>query len=333
MKTTWLGFGAASAFALIALGAQRSGEHASPDARTSTRVGSGVARAEPEAVPRGQLEGNTPEAAAIRDVVGAFVTAYNARDAKAIASQFAEDGRIVGPDGSITEGRPAIERRYREAFESDPDAKIEVTSEAVRLLAPDVALEQGRAAIRSGGATAKSGRYHALYVRRDGRWLQSSVYDLPDEPAKVTPADRVKELEWLLGEWVDEGDGTVAHTTCRWDEAKAFLIRDFEVKVGGRGVLSGTQRIGWDPSTDQFRSWVFDSQGGFSEGRWTRDGDRWVIKNEGVVPDGRVVTATNVLTREGKDRTRWSTTDRTLGGEALEDDAEVVLVRKPPKPM
>jgi uncharacterized protein (TIGR02246 family) len=331
MRTAWLGFGSATAVALIALGAQRSGDPGSPDARTPGRTGLQVARAEPGAVLPRQLEGSTPEATAIREVVGAFVKAYNAKDAGTIASQFAEDGRIVGPDGSITEGRPAIERRYREAFESDPDAKIEVTSESVRLLAPDVVLEEGRAAIRSGDTTTKAGRYHALYVRRNGRWLQSSIYDFSDEPAKLTPADRLKDLEWLLGDWIDERDEAVVQTSCHWDSTRAYLIRDFELRLAGRAALSGTQRIGWDPSTEQFRSWVFDSEGGFSEGRWTRDGERWVIKNDGVVPDGRVVTATNSILREGKDRIHWSTTDRTLGGQAIEDDAEVILVRKPPK--
>jgi uncharacterized protein (TIGR02246 family) len=273
------------------------------------------------------------ETKAVREVVGSFVAAYNARDARAIAEQFAEDGQIVEPDGSVTEGRGDIEKRYREAFEADPEARIEVKSESIRLLSPDVAQEQGRATIRSGDSATRSGRYHALYVRRGGRWLQSTIYDLADESPRPAPADHLKDLEWLLGEWLDEGDGTVARTTCRWDASKAFLIRDFELKIGDRGALSGTQRIGWDPSIGQFRSWVFDSEGGFSEGRWTRDGDRWVIKNEGYVPDGRVVTATNRISREGKDRVRWSTTDRTLGGDALEDDAEVILVRKPPKPM
>ena len=60
--------------------------------------------------------------------------------------------------------------------------------------APDVALEEGRAAVRSGDAVARSGRYHALYVRRDGRWLQSNVYDLPGESARSTPADHLKDL-------------------------------------------------------------------------------------------------------------------------------------------
>jgi uncharacterized protein (TIGR02246 family) len=333
MKVAWLGCGSAVAVTLLVLGTQRADEPRPPVA--------GAAREGPQAEKRpasgagiaGQLQGSTPEARAVRELVEAFVKAYNAKDAKAIAAQFTEDGRVVGPDGSIADGRAAIERRYREAFDGDPDATIEVTSDAVRLLAPDVVLEEGHAAIRSGGATSKSGRYHAIYVRRDGHWYQSSVYDLSDPSAKDSPADRLKDLEWLVGEWVDEGDGAVVQTTCRWDASKAFLIRDFELKIAGRAALSGTQRIGWDPSTEQFRSWVFDSEGGFSQGRWTRDGDRWVIKTAGVVPDGRVATATNYVVRENKDRIRWSTTDRTLGGQAMADDAEVILVRKPPKPM
>ncbi|HEY2155355.1 MAG TPA: SgcJ/EcaC family oxidoreductase [Isosphaeraceae bacterium] len=324
MKTIWLGFGSAMGVALFAWGHSEGNDPASV---RGARARQGV-QAENQADPAASAETK-----AVREVVEAFVKAYNARDAKAIAEQFAEDGQIVEPGGSVTEGRGAIEKRYREAFEADPEARIEVKSESIRLLSPDVAQEQGRATIRSGDAATKSGRYQALYVRRGGHWLQSSVYDFPEEPQKLTPADRLKDLEWLLGEWIDEGDGAVARATCHWDASKVFLIRDFELKIGGRDALSGTQRIGWDPTTGQFRSWVFDSEGGFSEGRWTRDGDRWVIKNEGFVPDGRVVTATNLITRAGKDRVRWSTTDRTLGGDALEDDAEVILVRKPPKPM
>jgi uncharacterized protein (TIGR02246 family) len=322
MKAIWLGFGSAMGIALLAWG--RSAGDAPPSVAE--------ARA-PQDAQAGKQADSSPEAKAVREVVEAFVKAYNAGDAKAIAAQFAEDGRIVEADGSVTEGRAAIEKRYREAFDADPVARIEVTSESIRLITPDVALEQGRASIRSGKGAAKSGKYHALYVRRGGEWLQSSVYDFEEESPKLTPADHLKDLEWLLGEWIDEGDGAVARTTCHWDASKAYLIREFDLKIGGRAALSGTQRIGWDPSTERFRSWVFDSEGGFSEGRWTRDGVRWVIKNEGFVPDGRVVTATNIITPEGKDRVRWSTTDQTLGGDTLEDGAEVILVRKPPKPM
>ena len=52
----------------------------------------------------------------------------------------------------------------------------------------------------------------------------------------------------------------------------------------------------------QFKTWIFDSEGGFGEGYWTRDGDRWLIKAEGVRQDGQPASATNIITRLGKDR-------------------------------
>ena len=49
-------------------------------------------------------------------------------------------------------------------------------------------------------------------------------------------------------------------------------------------MLSGTQRIGWDPLKRQFKTWIFDSEGGHGEGYYTRNGDQWVVKTEGVRP-------------------------------------------------
>ena len=51
--------------------------------------------------------------------------------------------------------------------------------------------------------------------------------------------------------------------------------------------MTGQQRIGWDPLARQFKSWVFDSQGGFGEGEFSHDGDAWLIKARGVRSDGR----------------------------------------------
>ena len=141
-----------------------------------------------------------------------------------------------------------------------------------------------------------------------------------------------KELDWLVGEWVDESDEAVVHTTCQWSDNQAFLLRSFRLRVRGKDEMSGTQRIGWDPRLKQIRSWVFDSDGGFSEGLWTRDGERWVIKTAGVLKDGRSASATNILTRINRDHARWASVDRTLGGEVLADAEEIALVRTPPQP-
>ena len=93
-----------------------------------------------------------------------------------------------------------------------------------------------------------------------------------------------------------------------------------------------TQRIGWDPLTEQIKSWFFDSDGGYGHAYWTRNGNRWVIKSTGVLADGRIATATNILTRTGHNSARWHSTDRTVGRDVAPDHSEAVMVRRPPPP-
>jgi hypothetical protein len=91
-----------------------------------------------------------------------------------------------------------------------------------------------------------------------------------------------------------------------------------------------------DPGPDralrhQFRTWIFDSEGGFGEGYWTREGDRWTIKAEGVRQDGQHASLTSIITRTGKDRASWRFVDRTIGGAAVPGVDEFTIVRKPPE--
>ena len=53
-------------------------------------------------------------------------------------------------------------------------------------------------------------RYSVIYARQGGRWLHARIRDEPSEEA--TPHERLLELEWMLGEWVNESDdGVVSH--------------------------------------------------------------------------------------------------------------------------
>ena len=289
------------------------------------------------------LAGEPPpaERAAIEAVVAEFVRAFDAGDAAAVAALFTEDARIETEGSPAIQGREAIGRRFAERFAESPGQSIVVKTDSVRLLGPDAALEEGSAAITtpsdSPGEPAEVARYKytAAYVRRDGRWLQDCIHDYPEAPdPDATPRERLAELAWLVGDWIDEDDSARVHTHCDWDEAGAFLIRKFRVQVGSEDVLTGHQRIGWDPRSKQFRSWTFDSHGGFAEATWSRDpgADRWVVKSSGVLADGRTASATNVLSREGRDVLLWSSLDRTVGGRALPDAETVTLVRRPPQP-
>jgi uncharacterized protein (TIGR02246 family) len=270
------------------------------------------------------------DAQVLGDLVVAFERAFAAGDARTLASMFTEDAQVTDDSGS-TIGRPAIEARFQNYFATNPGIKIRLTVDSLRFNGPDVATEEGRAVVTPAapGAASETTRYSVLYVRQGGRWLQSSVRDFAVEPAGP---DRLKELEWLVGDWVNESSSSVVTTNCRWSDDRHYLLRDFAVTVQGSPVIKGTQRVGWDPAKKQIRSWVFDSDGGFSEGYWSRMGEQWMIKSHGVDHDGKDVSATFSISRLAPGRLLWRTADRTRGGETITGTDEYTMVRRPPQP-
>ncbi len=266
----------------------------------------------------------------ILDMAQAFVAAFDAGNARAIASQFAEDGEFVDEDGQVFRGRQAIEKEFAAFFAEMKDARLNLDIESIRLIGADLAVEEGTATSRlPGNLPATTSRYLAVHVKRNGAWKIASNRSLASKPA--SPHEQLKQLQWLLGEWVDESDDAVVKHHCKWSEDGNFLLIDFEAQIRGARTMKGSQRIGWDPLTRQIKSWVFDSEGGHAEGYWGRMGDRWVIKVSGVRPDGVAATATNTYAPTGRDRIQWTSVDRIIGGEG-EPDLRVTIVRTPPQP-
>ncbi len=268
---------------------------------------------------------------AIRAMIAGFEQAFGKGDAPAIAGLFTEMGEAIDLDGNAIRGREAIRAHYADRFASAPGDKLATEVELIHFLASGVARQDGRSKVSpAGGGTPSSYRYTATLVKGDEGWKIATLRELEDPT--VGHHERLKELEWLVGEWVEETGDAVIATAMDWSEDRNFLIRSFEVRVASKPTLKGTQRIGWDPLTKQIKSWVFDSRGGYGEGFWNRSGDRWIVKSTGVRPDGQMTSATQVLTRINKDRILWKSTDRTLGGETRDDIDEFVMVRKPPEP-
>jgi uncharacterized protein (TIGR02246 family) len=271
------------------------------------------------------------DATVIRDNDEAFVKAFNAGNAQALAETYTDDAEVTDEEGSVTRGKQAIAAGYTHYFHANPGARLVLHSNSPRFLGPDVAEVKGKAEITTvEHGAAESSLYTVVFVRRGGRWLQASVRD--EEDRAVTHSERLRELAWLVGDWVSESAEAVVQTSCRWDENKVFLVRSFTVRVSGHPALTGLERIGWDPLTRQFKSWVFDSEGGYSEAYWSRQGERWVIKASGVRGDGRHASATRVLTRVNKDLVHFTSVDRTTTGRTVPDVEEFALVRKPPAP-
>ncbi len=269
---------------------------------------------------------------AILNAAEAFTKAFNEGNAKAIARQFTEKGEIVDADGNVLEGREAIEKDFTEIFAENPGRKMEIVIDSLRFIGRDVAIEEGTTNVspKEGGVPTTS-RYTVIHVKRNGKWQLARVQESAAE--SVSNYERLKELEWMVGDWIDESEDSLIETTCRWSENKNYLLRKFTVKIEGLNVMSGTTRIGWDPLRKKIKTWIFDSEGGYAEGLWTRQDNQWIVKSTGVTRDGRAASSTNIVTFISKDRSTWQSVDRFVGGEIMPDIAEVTIVRKPPKPL
>lgn len=283
----------------------------------------------------GTASTNSDEAA-VREAEASFLKAYNAGDAKALSELFVDDSEIIDSDGVAVRGRGDIAAMYAQAFNDTKGMKLEATIDRIRFVTPDVARIEGHSVFSSReDESRESGTFAGLLVRRDKRWRYSELRDYMAAPADddVSPYDRLKELEWMVGDWVDEGGSARVHSSVRWAVNRSFLIRTYNTEGPGTHPMDRTMFIGWDPESAQIKSWLFDSEGGHGEGFWTRVAEnRWVIEASGMSRAGEPHSATVTHTLDSKDYVKTSSVDRIIGGVAAPDVSGVVMVRRAPVP-
>src|SRR5262245_48138324 len=103
----------------------------------------------------------------------------------------------------------------------------------------------------------------------------------------------MREMDWLVGVWVREGKDSSVHRQVNPALNKAFLLMEYEVKRKQGAGSKVIQLVGWDPLTEQIKSWVFDDQGGYGEALWARSGNSWSSDSTGVLPEGTMGSAFN----------------------------------------
>ena len=86
----------------------------------------------------------------------------------------------------------------------------------------------------------------------DDEEIAENVTEIPETP--------LRDLDWLIGDWIDKGENTTIKTKCRRTRGGHFLTRTFSIETEGKVVLEGTQVIAWDPIFQTIRSWMFDSK-------------------------------------------------------------------------
>ena len=266
--------------------------------------------------------------AAIRKAVESYVAAFNQGDAKALAAMWSPEAVYTNPlSGEQVVGREAIEEQFAAIFTDAKGAKLEAKTDSIQFISPSVAVEHGTAKVIVPEQTPEDTDYTAVYIKRDDQWLLDRV---TEEEVVITPShyEQLKDLEWMIGSWVDQDDEATVVTECSWTKNNNFLTRAFTVQIRDRIDMSGLQIIGWDPATKQIRSWVFDSDGGFGQGTWTKKENRWYIQQSGVLPDGEKSSSMNIITYVDDNTCTVQSVNRMANDELLPNIEEVTITKQ-----
>ena len=116
-----------------------------------------------------------PHDAAIRTLYVQFLDGWNRRSGAAVASAFADDGDIIGFDGSHHHGRLAIAADLRQIFGSHQTPAYVALIRSVRQVTPDVAVLMAHAGMIPPGGSDVEDSFHTVHTvvavdEGAGRW-------------------------------------------------------------------------------------------------------------------------------------------------------------------
>jgi uncharacterized protein (TIGR02246 family) len=279
------------------------------------------AAAQPAAVSVAQPAAERPaDQDGVKAAVAALAAGFGKGDAKAVAALFTPDGEYTDDDGTTVRGRAALEKDYAEFFTKSPGASVEVDVDGVRFPSRDTAVVDAHFKVRRAKGEQVVSRGSILYAREDGKWLVAILREWGGDGLSL------RDLEFLIGTWETKQPGTTVSTRYEWTANKSFIRCHFTVAHDVKSV-GGVQMIGKDPATGGLRVWTFEDNGGIGDSEITRDGKKWVFTARGTTADGRVLTATNLLTPTDADSFTWHPVQRALDGEALPDLVPVKVTR------
>jgi uncharacterized protein (TIGR02246 family) len=264
---------------------------------------------------------------AIDKLIKENIQAFNNRDAAAIAKNWTAEGEYIRNDGLTIRGRAEIEKGYGDFFKTlKGKPKLEVQVDGLRFTSADTALSEVTLRLKNdeGEVIASSWR-NTLVVREGGQWKTAVVREWDRETGLDVG---LKELEWLIGTWHVASKDREVTTVYEWDEHKTFIRGKYSVKEKDKVIESGTQMIGKDNAAGAIHSWVFQSDGGFGDGLWTRDGNKWSVDFYGVTPDGSELSATAIYIHLNANTYTWQSVNQAVNGEPIADTQPIKVTKK-----
>jgi uncharacterized protein (TIGR02246 family) len=273
----------------------------------------------------GQAPAANDASQTVRQAVASYADAFNKGDMAAIAAVWAPDAEYVNEEGTVTKGRDNIVALFKRYATDLKGTKLNLKVTSIRPIKGDIVLQDGTSAYKRPDGSVDDGRFTAVWTKTDGKWQLQSVRDLPaEEGDAASPAARLKEMQWMIGDW--EGAKGSVTVKVRGVLNQAFLSMEYKAKSAD-AELTVMQLVGFDPLSNQIKTWTFDSQGGHGEGLVSRDGNSWGGQTAGVLPSGQIGTAVNVIRYIDDNTAMFQVRDREVAGQPI-PDAEIKLVRK-----
>jgi uncharacterized protein (TIGR02246 family) len=268
------------------------------------------------------------ETHAIKQRTETYVSAFNKKDAKAMAEHWDQDATFTNRQtGETVKGKTAIAEQLQQNLENIGKGDLKIKIESVKIPENNKAIEEGKATLTTADGDKIETRFEVVFVKRNGEWYISKV----NEVERMDPTSNyahLKDLEWLIGEWIDKDDTSEIASTYQWDENKNFITQNFKVSLLGRKELEGKQIIGWDPINNKVRSWLFDSDGGFAEINWKKDGKNWVLESASTLPHGGQGSQVMIISPIDRNSFTLEITGREIDGKILPNLEPVKIVRK-----
>ncbi len=277
-----------------------------------------------------EAQGDTVDATAeIAAAVESYLAAYNSRDVDKLVSHWSPEGVYISrTSGDRVVGRDALTEEFNSIFANENSPTLAAVTESIEFISPNVALERGTATVTYAEDNVVETDYSVVYVKRDGAWLIDRVTE--DEiTAEPSNYDHLKDLEWLVGQWVNSSDdGITIEINCQWTKKQNYLSRSYTVSNQDEVESSGLQIIGWDPKQKEIRSWLFDSEGGFVSGTWNKRDNHWVVQSVATLADGGSGSFTGVYRPTVDGNLRWQKINQVVDGTILPNTDEMVIERK-----
>lgn len=264
---------------------------------------------------------------AIKAAIQSYANAFNARDPQKLAEHWAPEGVYISrSSGDQVTGRAAMLKEFEAIFAQESVPQLDVVTESIEFISPNVALERGAATVKHADDSVSLSNYRIVYVKQGGKWLIDRVTEEETE-IQLSNYEKLKELEWIIGTWVDESEGLSIKIECDWTKNQNYISRKYSVTREGEVESSGLQIIGWDPKANQIRSWLFDSNGGFVGGTWSRREDQWIVQSVATLPDGRSGSYTSIFRPLEEGRYAWRKINRVVDGEILPNVDQMIVTR------